>query len=157
VDRRDAPTGTTHERFGRAIRIPAEGRRPAPQRRQLAPETRRMLDHPDPNCKTLYTDPTSATYPPLQRAFDHFDRLLLQNRLPRCLLTLRNHGKAHGYFSARRFATADGEESDEIALNPRDIRTRPLIDVLSTVVHEMVHLDQHHFGQPSRNGYHNRQ
>ena len=54
-------------------------------------------------------------------------------------------------------ATADGQESDEIALNPRDIRTRPLINVLSTVVHEMVHLAQHHFGKPSRNGYHNRQ
>ena len=26
-----------------------------------------------------------------------------------------------------------------------------------TLVHEMVHLEQQHFGEPSRNGYHNRQ
>ena len=112
----------------------------------------RTVDRTDRVCNSNYNspvDPTSATYPPLQRAYDHFDARLFQNRLPPCLLTLRNHGSAHGYYSPRRFATAEGEVSDEIALNPRDIRTRPLIDEMATLVHEMVHLAQHHFGKPS--------
>src|SRR5262245_14971271 len=29
--------------------------------------------------------------------------------------------------------------------------------ILSTLVHEMVHGEQHHYGKPSRGGYHNKQ
>lgn len=46
---------------------------------------------------------------------------------------------------------------DEIALNPSHFGERTTEQSLSTLVHEMVHLWQHHFGKPSRNGYHNKQ
>lgn len=47
--------------------------------------------------------------------------------------------------------------ADEIALNPEHFGTRSIEDVLSTLVHEMVHLWQHHFGKPGRRRYHNKQ
>ena len=45
---------------------------------------------------------------------------------------------------------------DEIALNP-DSFDRDDIMILSTLVHEMVHLWQSVFGDPSRAAYHNRE
>jgi predicted SprT family Zn-dependent metalloprotease len=46
---------------------------------------------------------------------------------------------------------------DEIALNMKHFRTRTPAQILSTLVHEMTHLEQHHFGAPSRGGYHNKE
>ena len=50
-----------------------------------------------------------------------------------------------------------GGYTDEIALNPAHFKGRSQREVFSTLVHEMVHLEQHHFGHPSRAGYHNRE
>ena len=63
----------------------------------------------------------------------------------------------YGYFSGDRWSNSDGELADEIALNPEHFGTRSIEDVLSTLVHEMVHLWQHHFGKPGRRRYHNKQ
>ena len=49
------------------------------------------------------------------------------------------------------------ETTDEIALNPATFHDRTAEEILSTLVHEMVHLWQHHFGTPSRASYHNRE
>jgi hypothetical protein len=46
---------------------------------------------------------------------------------------------------------------DEIALNPQHFASRKTTEVLATLTHEMVHLWQHHKGQPPRKGYHDRQ
>jgi predicted SprT family Zn-dependent metalloprotease len=64
-----------------------------------------------------------------------------------------------GYFSGERFQnTANQEEiTDEIALNPTHFATRPPEQVLSTLVHEMVHLWQHHYGSPPRKSYHDKE
>src|SRR6202035_5208413 len=63
---------------------------------------------------------------------------------------------AYGYFAGGRFGTKDGQEvTDEIALNPSHFRDRSTEQSLSTLVHEMTHLEQHHFGKPSRSSYHN--
>ena len=62
---------------------------------------------------------------------------------------------AYGYFWSEQWS--DGTDSaDEIALNPDLMRARTLPETLSTLVHEMCHLEQAHFGKPSRNGYHNK-
>jgi predicted SprT family Zn-dependent metalloprotease len=62
------------------------------------------------------------------------------------------------YFAGGRFGSKDGQEvTDEIALNPSHFRDRSTEQSLSTLVHEMTHLEQHHFGKPSRAGYHNKQ
>ena len=40
-------------------------------------------------------------------------------------------------------------------MNPAHFAKRSLEETLSTLVHEMVHLWQHHHGRPSGGGYHN--
>lgn len=55
-------------------------------------------------------------------------------------MTLRRKNKAYGYFAGGRFGSKDGAEiTDEQSL--------------STLAHEMAH----HFGKPSRAGYHNKE
>jgi predicted SprT family Zn-dependent metalloprotease len=49
------------------------------------------------------------------------------------------------------------EVVDEIALNPRTFIDRTDREIVSTLVREMVHLWQFHFGKPGRRGYHNKQ
>jgi predicted SprT family Zn-dependent metalloprotease len=104
------------------------------------------------------TDPTRSTYEGLTEAYDFFNDRLFQGRLPRCLITMQRHKSAYGYFAGGRFGTKDGAEvTDEIALNPTHFRNRTTAESLSTLVHEMTHLEQHHEGKPSRSGYHNKQ
>jgi predicted RNA-binding Zn-ribbon protein involved in translation (DUF1610 family) len=45
----------------------------------------------------------------------------------------------------------------ELALNPDDFTGRSDESILSTLVHEMAHVWQQTYGEPSRHGYHNRQ
>jgi hypothetical protein len=100
--------------------------------------------------------PTSEVYGAFQQAFDWFNRRLFMDLLPPCLVTLqRKDERTVGYFWAERFVSADGAKVDEIAMNPRHFG-RSLPETLSTLVHEMVHLWQHHYGErKSRKGYHN--
>lgn len=101
--------------------------------------------------------PTREMYDELTLAYDHFNKALFAAALPPCLITLQRSKKSYGYFSADRFAHADGALTDEIALNPSHFATRRIEEVLATLVHEMVHLWQHHFGRPGRGRYHNRE
>lgn len=106
----------------------------------------------------LSKDPTTRNYHELTAAYDHFNAALFAGRLPPCLITLQRKNKALGYFAGGRFGTRDGQEiTDEIALNPTHFMGRTVEDVLSTLVHEMTHVEQHHFGKPTRPGYHNKQ
>lgn len=72
---------------------------------------------------------------------------------------MQRRNGAFGYFSGERFASlADPKVvTDEIALNPVHFATQKPVKVLSTLVHEMVHLWQHHNGKPPRKGYHDRE
>jgi predicted SprT family Zn-dependent metalloprotease len=103
-------------------------------------------------------DPTSKTYNGLTEAYAFFNARLFDGKLPACLITMQRKAKAYGYFAGGRFGSKDGSEiADEIALNPTHFKGRGLEDSLSTLVHEMAHLWQHHFGKPSRTGYHNKE
>ena len=68
-------------------------------------------------------NPTSETYNPLDVAFGHYNRTLFNARLEPVLLTVRNHGRAYGYFAFRKFQSADGGVAHEIAINPRYVLT----------------------------------
>ena len=103
------------------------------------------------------TSPSLQIYATLQRAFDHFNRELFAANLPPCLLTLRSSARHYGYHHAERFIAGHGARLDELGLNPGHFITRPVEEVLSTLVHEMVHHWQHHHGQPTRSNPHNRQ
>src|SRR5712692_1717830 len=104
-------------------------------------------------------NPTTQTYTSLATAYDFFNQELFSGSLPPCLITMQRHKGAYGYFSGERFASLDDpkEVTDEIALNPLHFATQKPVKVLSTLVHEMVHLWQHHYGKPPRKGYHDRQ
>ena len=101
----------------------------------------------------------AKTYKDLEAAYKHFNARLFGNELPACLITVQRQRKSLGYFSGARFTRTDqaGDITDEIALNPEHFSTQTPEDMLSTLVHEMVHLWQHHFGKPSRWVAHNRE
>ena len=101
--------------------------------------------------------PSREIYTGLQSAYDHFNRVLFSGELPQAMIVLHRKRGAHGYFWAEQFADRKGQSSlDEIALNPASL-IRDEEEALSTLVHEMCHLWQHHFGEPSRSGYHNQE
>lgn len=104
-------------------------------------------------------DKPARTYSSLDAAYDHFNLHLFRSLLPPCLITMQRHKGAYGYFSGNRFASVATPDvvTDEIALNPAHFASRTPEQVLSTLVHEMCHLWQHHYGSPSRSGYHNKQ
>jgi len=103
-------------------------------------------------------DPTTQAYEELQRAFDHYNRELFDNEIPPCLITLQRKSKYRGYFSSKRFVHRDGDRYvDEIAMNPEFFASVPLLQILQTLVHEMVHAWQFNLGKPSRRSYHNKE
>ncbi len=102
--------------------------------------------------------PTQRTYNTLDDAYRFFNQRLFGGKLPGCLITMQRSAKAYGYFAGGRFGSPDGKEmTDEIALNPSHFRSRTTEQSLSTLVHEMAHLQQHHFGTPGRTSYHNKE
>ncbi len=103
-------------------------------------------------------NPTAENYSALTKAYSHFNLALFKQALPFCLITLQRKGGTYGYFAGSRFGDTDGKNvTDEIAINPSHFKSRTAEQVLSTLVHEMVHLWQHHFGKISRAGYHNKE
>jgi predicted SprT family Zn-dependent metalloprotease len=109
------------------------------------------------NAVVMYTatEPTQRAYGELLGAAEYFNRELFGGQLPPCLITLRAGKKAHGFFAPSRFIAGNGDRSDEIALNPTHFGDTG--ELLQTLAHELVHLWQHHFGTPSRSGYHNQE
>lgn len=88
-------------------------------------------------------------------AYNHFNRELFDGKLPGCMLTLQRKKRTMGYFTPARFVHKKGGECDEIALNPMYFLVTTVEESLSTLVHEMAHQWQHHFGAPGRRRYHN--
>jgi hypothetical protein len=73
-------------------------------------------------------------------------------------VTLQRHANTRGYFSPERFkGRVDKQTVHELALNPDNFTGRSDELILSTLVHEMAHVWQETYGEPSRRGYHNRQ
>lgn len=101
--------------------------------------------------------PTQDTYDALQQAYDDANWALFDGALPNCLITLQRRPRTMGYFAPDRFVRGDGRRTHELALNPTSLRGCTLIDALSVLVHEQLHVWQQHHGQPGRGRYHNRQ
>lgn len=115
------------------------------------------------------TNLSSANYRAYEDAYNVLNAKLFDSKLPPVVLTLRAKKGTNGYAWANRF-TANGTDSDEtrndpaiehgafdeIAINPAHAGRDPK-DVLGTLLHEMVHVWQFHFGKIPRSGYHDAQ
>ena len=105
-----------------------------------------------------YSGITGGEYTAFEQAYQWFNAKLFENTLPPCLITLQRKARSRGYFANDRFEhRAGGNTTDEIALNPDTFRGRSDKEILSTLVHEMVHCWQRHFGKVGRGGYHNKE
>lgn len=109
------------------------------------------------NTQMTNSKPTEEAYAELLQAYDFYNAELFGGELPPCLITFQRQKRTFGYFSKGRFGHRDTRKADEIALNPEYFVVVPMIEVLQTLVHEMTHLWQAHFGTPSRTCYHNMQ
>jgi len=96
-------------------------------------------------------------YMKFDTAYDFYNKNLFNSILPGAFITLQTISRCFGYFSKERFkAIGDESTMDEIALNP-DYFFYGETEIMQTLVHEMVHQWQRHFGKPSRSGYHNKE
>lgn len=103
-------------------------------------------------------DSPTVQYVTLQQCYNYYNQNLFNGDLPSVMITLQRKSKARGYFSPNRFTSRDGDATtDELALNPDVFAGRADYEILSTLVHEMCHVWQAHYGKPSRKGYHNRE
>ena len=102
----------------------------------------------------------TAEHLKLNQAYDFFNKKLFGGELPDCMITMQRKNQTAGYFWAEQFKSRDADApqfTDEIAMNPEVFALQGDKDILSTLVHEMCHLWQQHFGKPSRTGYHNKE
>lgn len=103
---------------------------------------------------------TLRGYTTLDKAYAELNATLFEGSLPPCIITLQRHSKAYGYYSGERFVAAHGKTAghvDEIAMNPMHFANRTPEEILSTLLHEMVHQWQHHQGKKPTRCYHDRQ
>ena len=102
--------------------------------------------------------PTEEQYLALNKAYKYFNRKLFKGKLPGCLLNFSRKKNTHGFLAPERWRRVGETEHSvhEISLTPTTLYREP-IEVFSTLVHEMVHLWQWEFANPSRSGYHNRE
>lgn len=100
---------------------------------------------------------TTTHFSTLDVLFEYYNQSLFQNTLPECIVNLSRKSNTHGFFAPDRWMERVAKKNiHEISLNP-DTMNRPDIEWHSTLVHEMVHLWQESFGNPSRRCYHNKE
>jgi predicted SprT family Zn-dependent metalloprotease len=102
-------------------------------------------------------NPTREFYELFQYIYDYLNDNLFRKELPNCMIVITRKNKVFGYFSPERWINKEKIQSDEIAINPQYFTKYPLLEILQTMVHEMCHLWQHHFGKPSQRTYHNKE
>lgn len=113
--------------------------------------------------------PTKAQFEAFESAYEYFNQVLFHYELPRVILNLSRKSKSMGFVAPYRWKSAaapptaeDELDSDrrsrihELSINP-EILCLSLEEVYSTLVHEQCHIWQLHSGEPSRNGYHNKE
>lgn len=75
----------------------------------------------------------------LSVAFDLLNAELFEGQLPQVMLQLRNKPGSYGYFQPNKWKAPDGRVLDLISLDSATATERPLIELASTLAHEMCH------------------
>lgn len=102
-------------------------------------------------------NPTAELYQSLELAYQFFNEQLFERKLPQVIFTVQRQKGVMGYFAPERWGTLSGQSCHEIAINPSYIARSRTIEVLQTLVHEMVHCWQFCYGNPGRKFYHNKE
>lgn len=105
--------------------------------------------------------PTLEQMTAYQQAFDYFNQELFSDRLPQVILNFSRSGSSTiAFYTPKRWQQdekqVDQKALDEISLNPKYLGMS-MEEIMSSLVHEMVHLWQFAFGNPSRRSYHNKE
>lgn len=109
---------------------------------------------------------TTEIYTTLEDAYNFFNDMLFENKLPCVVIVLHRKKNTNGYFHGDRFVERSSIKTSkkklntvsELSLNPDTFIYRTDEQILSTLLHEMVHVWQHVYGEKkSKNGYHNKE
>lgn len=85
--------------------------------------------------------PTQRVCAELQGSYTYYNRCLFESQLPECMLNVEVTRRSYlGYFRPNSFTNIAGERVHQICINPAYIHADSAKDVLSTLVHEMCHL-----------------
>lgn len=99
-------------------------------------------------------------YHELRTLYDHCNATFFGDTLPACMIVLRPRRNTFGYFQHACWGRPEDSEGavDAIAINSERLRTKGEEEIVSTMVHEMTHLWQEHYGErkPPK-PYHNRE
>src|SRR5438552_1479902 len=93
--------------------------------------------------------PTPSLFRAYQALYDFFNAELFKAKLPPAVLNFSRRVGTHGFFAPERWESGKAR-SHEISLNPAHLTTRTPMQIASTLVHEMLPLQQQEFGKPSR-------
>lgn len=102
-------------------------------------------------------NPSSQFYGLLQYIFEHYNKELFKGSIKDCMIVITRKSSTMGHYSFQRWYQETGGATDELAINPTKFHKYPLIEICQTIVHEMCHAWQFHYGKPSSCGYHNKE
>ena len=101
---------------------------------------------------------TMMEYGGLDDAFNFLNAKLFDGKLPDAFINYTRKPHMLGHFAEDRYSGRVREfKKPEIALNPDSFIGRSDEQIVSTLAHEMKHLEQYRFGKPSSRGYHNKE
>jgi|TARA_Y100001001_G_scaffold154242_1_gene168789 hypothetical protein len=106
---------------------------------------------------TAKDKPTKKFYGLFQYIFDHYNGHLFESKIKDPIIVITRRKNVAGYYIHESFYHIEDNETDELALNPEMFLKFPLIEICQTIVHEMCHAWQHHYGSPSYRAYHNKE
>jgi hypothetical protein len=103
-------------------------------------------------------EPTKTKFTAYQEMFDYLNQTLFKNILPKCMLSFsRQRSSSHTLFTSEQWHEKAGSAMPEISLNLKQLSKGEPIEVIATMVRQMVHLWQERYGHPSQKGYYNRE
>lgn len=100
--------------------------------------------------------PTKEMSKALQSMRDFLNMSLFDGGLPECFITLtRNKNVIGGYHSHDQWQNDNGTQVAEIGINSNFVVDGDQVTLMNVLLHELIHLEQHHKGTQGRAGYHN--
>jgi predicted SprT family Zn-dependent metalloprotease len=98
-----------------------------------------------------------SEYVTFEQAYQFLNEKLFESKLPVVFFTYQRKPHSLGYCHFERFSERDGSgKMTELAMNPEGFHGRDDKEILSTLLHEMVHIWQCYFDEPPRKGYHDK-